>query len=185
MFSIKEENLHKIATGSKSDKAHEVCIFWPDANLTAHRIPNWPSNVNQENDFLVKTFGFKTPQVIGGVTREGVPKPDFMFYYDVDNTTAKVNKWANNIGKLLPSYERQKYPAPKSKKGYRGACVLLYSPMISFGTNGNLPDSSEGLKFSINDMKNIIQFHSTDEATRMYASHDNPMHRMFGGLNFA
>lgn len=133
--------------------------------------------------YLKEVFDFKNPQILGGITRKHMPKPDFMMYYDAANTTAKVNKWANQIAGLLPNFELGKVVGPTSRKGYRGACVLVYSPMFSkciTDDKSNTKTSSKDLKFSIDDIKKIIQFHGTTEATTMYEAHNNPMHRMFG-----
>ena len=63
-------------------------------------------------------MGFKNPQILGGVTRKHMSKPDFMMYYDAENTSAKTNEWANNIAKKLPGYELDKVPTPQGSKGY-------------------------------------------------------------------
>lgn len=132
-------------------------------------------------------------------------KPDFMMYYDACNTTAKVNKWANNIAALLPECQKQRRPSPIGDKGYRGACILVYCPTNMCSRNDiRMNRASQGLKFSIDDMQKIIKFHDTDDADKMYKRHDiersvmkvntlvfdhptafnlpdgEPMHRMFG-----
>merc|ERR1719378_348693 len=187
---MKTENL-KPFTEDRNKKVHEVALFWPGENLIVHGIPGWPANQSQEIAYMQKYMSFKNPVCQTGITSEGQPKPDFCMYYDADDVESKINQWALNIVRLLPSYETGKYQPPKD--GYRGACVIVYSPTFSMTESSHdmkLPgakssgkpvytQSSFNNKYSINQLEEVVRFHSTNKGAKQYQAHDNPFHRMF------
>jgi hypothetical protein len=44
-----------------------------------------------------------------------------------------------------------------------------------------LPSAPEK-KWSLNELREVVHFHRTDSAAEMYRAHDDPMHRIFGGM---
>ena len=166
------------------EERQEVCEFWPDHGgntgkaeyVKVNPLVGWPEDWTDEKRYLTEQKGWKIPEVLGGVTSKGKAKPDFMMYYDVGEVEAPLNQWAENIAALVPEFEHRKVPSPP--QGYRGTCILVYSPMIS----GGKATSDIGAKFSLEELRDVIHFHSTQEAREMYKSHDNPIHRVFGGM---
>eukprot|EP01063_Lacrimia_lanifica_P017929 TRINITY_DN24908_c0_g1_i1.p1 TRINITY_DN24908_c0_g1~~TRINITY_DN24908_c0_g1_i1.p1 ORF type:complete len:444 (+),score=119.51 TRINITY_DN24908_c0_g1_i1:58-1389(+) len=157
-------------------RRHEHAEFWPLAQSGGVAVSpvsgEWPSDWSQEKAFL-KRQGWKAPEILGGVTQKGYRKPDFMMYYDAKDTASPVNPFAEAIAALLPGYERGKVPAPKGGK-YRGSCILVFSPM-------NTSNTKHDTRFTLDELREVVQFHTTDGAKAMYTAHDNPMHRVFGG----
>ena len=82
-------------------------MFYPSSNIYVaagndSELKGWPANWTQEKPFLVNNLKWKNPQIFGGVTRQGMPKPDFMMYFDADDTTSLPNPIAKSVYDLLP-----------------------------------------------------------------------------------
>ena len=159
-----------------NDRRYQVCEFWPNhlkgtSNVKVNPITNWPADWTQEIPFLREIMHWGRPVVVGGVTSRGQPKPDFMFYFDAEDQDSIPNIFAKQMLRLLPHYEMQKI-ADDLKEEIRGNCVLVYSPMIT-------PESK---MFTMAQLRDVIEFHGTQDADKMYDAHDNPYHRVFGGL---
>lgn len=151
--------------------------------------------MDHEIEFLKTLLGWKKPKILGGITRKGHAKPDFMLYFDAGDTISTPNLVANRIADLLPSFERFKIDEIRQGHCIRGACVLIYSPMKSFlsykhearptfsNTKGlKLTTGEEDSQFSMKSMRQILMFHQTPDAADMYKRHDHPKHRLFGDL---
>lgn len=200
-LSIKPENLSQEQILKPSDKdftndqSWEQIAFWPNVNgvVPVQPLRDWPHDQFQEEHFLSSTLGYQMPKVLGGVESEGVAKPNFCMYFDAADNESPVNETAEAIAALLPSYELFKISRSmgegKSRKPFRGACVLIYSPMkitnfSSFGgpmNNATTTSGNEDTLFSAAQLKDVLDFHKSEEAKRQYQAHDNPMHRVFGG----
>ena len=183
LFCFKACNLEIVNLGKKNDVKHEVMMFWPTADnyrvkkaeeIIVNPIENWPTQWTLEREFLKTKLGWTAPDILGGITSQGQAKPDFQMYYDAKDITSPKNVVAKCIASLLPEYEVQKVQAPQD--GFRGACILVYSPM---NCNGVF-QTSEEKRWSLEQMQQVLFFQTTVEAKKMYKSHDNPMHRAFG-----
>lgn len=62
----------------------------------------------------------------------------------------------------------------------RGVAVLVYSPMISVEDDTVSQSRRADTQFSLEQMCEMAQFHTTQAARAMYPAHDNPMHKMIG-----
>ena len=189
------------STASYQAVEHSHCAFWPnlfererrdcikESEIKVLDVPNWPSDDGngKESDCLKETFGWKDPHILGGVTRENHPKPDFMMYYDANDVESPINAVATCVAQLLPNFELSKVPRPAC---YRGVCVLIYCPMISelgsgytsMGFPSKVSTGPKDAKFSLQQLRQVLHFHTTSRATAMYRRHDNPQHRLFGDL---
>ena len=122
-------------------------------------IKDWPSDYNRETQFLRKNLKWTDPQILGGVEGPGDAKPNYMMYYDANDVKSFPNQFANavsfplstwvpkkifckilvanffpifpspQIAARLPGYEHEKVPSPGGSGDYRGACIIVYSPM--------------------------------------------------------
>jgi len=115
-------------------------------------------------------------QVLGGVTRAGQAKPDFMLYCDSQDGKSRRNMLAEAVARLHLEQELVEAPAGGC---YRVACVLMHSPTVSLAEAE--ADVNQGLRFSLDDIAEVLLFHTTSRGRSMYTSHDDPLHRMFGG----
>ena len=74
----------------------------------------------------------------------------------------------------------------------RGVAVLIYSPtkktFFSSGmgldhmNNHQTMEANPNRLFTHQILHDIIRFHFTERAAAQYKSHDNPMHKVFGGM---
>lgn len=72
--------------------------------------------------------------------------------------------------------------------------MLIYSPMIGFNfgatncgaafASGPHASGHEDCHFSHQQLVDVLEFHQTPRACAQFERHDNPMHRMFGGMPF-
>ncbi|KAJ9436326.1 hypothetical protein DIPPA_23068, partial [Diplonema papillatum] len=117
-------------TQDTRSKTHEIAMFFAGAKglVNVAAMEEWPTEWAHEKPFLAEKLEWGNPQILGGIERAGMPKPSFMMYYDAADATSTVNNIAESVAALLPSYELGKVPAPAGGK-YRGACILVYSPM--------------------------------------------------------
>ena len=205
-ISIKPSNLRQLDF-DEDRKIYRKVAFWPQVSKKA-KIPVMPldgfpeddgcySNdgtmEKQEREYLKNTLGWKRTEILCGVEHPNRPKPCWVFYYDADDTESPVNEVAMSIARLLPSYERNKVEGPKGGK-YRGLCVLLFCPMetssfssagcVRQGVGHGLPSvtmsTEERERWSLNEMRGVLDWHRISSAARQYREHDDPMHRMFG-----
>jgi len=179
-ISAKASNLTSLDFDETAQK-HEVGIFWPKASSSQREsivcpIKDWPSDYNRETQFLRKNLKWTDPQILGGVEGPGDAKPNYMMYYDANDVKSFPNQFANAIAARLPGYEHDKVPSPGGSGDYRGACIIVYSPMNTSS------DYGKGKAKSMNDFKQVIDWHGTKAAERQYDGHDNIMHRMYGGV---
>eukprot|EP00918_Siedleckia_nematoides_P011095 GHVU01024271.1.p1 GENE.GHVU01024271.1~~GHVU01024271.1.p1 ORF type:complete len:251 (-),score=30.57 GHVU01024271.1:714-1466(-) len=196
-ISIATGNI-ELETFDMDTPIHEICEFWPveggvtREDIKVNSIRSWPTDWTKERSFLLTEYGWKDPQIVGGVTEEGKPKPTFMMYYDADDCDSPVNEVAQCIGRLLPAFELSKVPQPIGG-AYRGTCMLVYSPMkMNISGNMNMACGKEvdmtgvsgpaGQRFTLRQLREVLFFHTTDAAIKLYSSHDNPYHRVFGGM---
>ena len=179
-------------------KKHEVVMFFPSDDLPktaadirvtgGKRSPlrSWPKDWTQETEWLKGQLGWTQPEVVGGVTRAGLAKADLMMYFDAGDETGVPNVLAQTVADHLPEY--QFTGKAKPKRGYRGVCILVYSPTFTTdfssedgdGSVGPVVAASTGVRFSLREMQDILFFHVTKDAGEMYAQHDKPWHRVFG-----
>ena len=165
---------------------------WPmSPPIRAERIQmqmlrDWPQDDwTTERSYLRKELVWRNPQLLGGITSRGQAKPDFMMYYDAYDCVSPVNTIAEHMASLVPIWELRKASAPTS--GYRGVCVLVYSP-----TTGSLtgPNFSSGMfasslvdaTFTAAQLREVLHYQTTSAAAAMYQRHQDPMHCVFGGL---
>ncbi|KAJ9436327.1 hypothetical protein DIPPA_01122 [Diplonema papillatum] len=171
-------------TQDTRSKKHEIAMFFAGAKglVNVAAVDGWPTEWEREKPFLAEKFKWGNPQILGGIERAGMPKPSFMMYYDAADTTSSVNNIAESVAALLPSYELGKVPAPAGGK-YRGACILVYSPMVGYA-NGGTPYKQESAdtRWSLDDFSTVLAWHASGDADAQYKAHDDPMHRVFGGL---
>lgn len=184
-LSLRPEKLTKLNFNSKERK-YQHCAFWPCLNNTGKPvvfpISSWPKDYKDEIPFLKSVMKWHNPQILGGVTSKGQAKPDFMMYYDAGDTESPLNLFAKRFALLLPDYELFKVEAPED--GYRGTCVLIFSPMTSILTKHNISTVSadESKQWSLEELKEVITFHMSNEAEKMYERHSHPAHRMYGDI---
>lgn len=204
-LSVKPSNLRQIDF-NETKKVHQSVAFWPQVSKNA-KIPLTPLNgfpeddgshsndgsiETQERSYLKNTLGWKNTEILCGVEHPNRPNPCWAFYYDADDTESPVNEAAMSIARLLPGYECSKVEGPKDGK-YRGLCVLLRdameSPMESTFTFGSsfpasIPTSTtsttERERWSLNEMRGVLDWHRSSSAAAQYREHDDPMHRMSG-----
>jgi len=183
-----------------SERRFQHVVFWPRPKGSTNAIPvqafdDWPPSHYDEEVFLMEKLHWKDPQVLGGVESRGVAKPDFMMYFDAGNTHAPINMAAKMILANLPDYELSKLGLESSHSTTpRGACVLVYSPMKmstpqSFGIPGQDDVPTEMMTagnpdrlFSLQQLLGTLSFQMSPEGRQQYEEHDDPMHRMFGGM---
>jgi len=203
-ISLKVCNLEE-AVFDEAAKVHEVALFWPPARsdsrwdtVNVAPIAGWPEDFTQETSFMKKHLEWKDPQVLGGLESFGDAKPNYMMYYDAQDTDSFVNHFANKMAFQLPPYELMKVPKPEGSGDYRGACIIVYSPMMSISGSSNSPTAeidlsdlskwtsqASGAKKSLQDLRKVVEFHykkGAGAASNQYNKHDNIMHRMFGGV---
>ena len=201
-MAIKPENLTQanVIVPSNPDfkyAAHYQHIaFWPRIDGTdtipVHAFKDWPTSDSQveEEAFLKRRLGWDSPRIVGGVESRGTAKPDFMVYFDENDDVSPVNQAAWLTKKNLPAYEIQKLPRRCQSMKPRGVCVLIYSPLTSmlFSSNspGEMVSSSlsgpENRRFPLHHLLDVLLFQESPEGRRQYELHDNPMHRVFGGI---
>lgn len=179
LLKLKPTNL-QAPTFDYEAKVHQLAAFWPTASavrgpsdIPLSAIDGWPTSLAAEEDHLKSAWGWGSPQFLGGIESRGKEKPDFMIAYDAEDTTSPRNLIATKVAQLLPEYERQKVELPRD--GYRGACILVFSPMNTSSTPTNK-------RWSLNELRTVLHFHLCPDAAAQYNAHDNPMHRMFGGM---
>ena len=97
-----------------------------------------------------------------------------MMYCDAGETSVPINCLAENIAAVVPNFEKSKVESPGH--GYRGTCILIHSPMMVDGVE----TSDTEAKFSLEALRDVIYFHSTPAAAKMYKLQDTPEHRIFG-----
>jgi hypothetical protein len=178
-------------TSFKKDSSYNHVLFWPSINnaIPVQAFPDWPDIKKEEDAFLMNHLKWKNPKVAGGVTSEGNEKPDFVIYFDADDEESPLNDVAQAAIDLLPAYEIGKVPELVNGKKLRGACILVYSPLISGLVHngislGEYRSGEKDLRFSHQQLLEVLKFHQTLDARAQYKRHDNAMHRLFGGTPF-
>lgn len=178
-------------TTFEKDVSYNHVLFWPSINnlIPVQALPDWPQIKHEEDLFLVNHLKWKNPKVAGGITSEGNEKPDFVIHFDADDDESPLNDVAQAAIDLLPEYEIGKVPELRNGKKLRGACVLVYSPLISGLIHngmhcGTFRSGEKDLRFSHQQLLEVLKFHQTPDAREQYKRHDNAMHRMFGGTPF-
>ena len=177
-------------------RVYQHAIFWPalqeNTIIPVHAFEDWPAeNYHVRNQLLMTRLQWENVASLGGVTSRGASKPDFMLYWDGNDTVSPVNVVGETIKALLPKFQLSK--EIKSESTIRGACVLVYSPtkttFTSFGGGGGFPpdgtqvtSGNANRQFSLQQLLNVLKFHMTNDARRQYNAHDNPMHRMYGDM---
>ena len=160
------------------EQKHQVAAFWPitQKSLPVQGFEDWPTDWTQEERYLQRKLGWKTPALLSGIESEGAAKPDFEMYFDADDHESPPNTVAQAIADLLPEYERFKVSSDLSQ--IRGVCILVYEPMItSFYSSGN-----PNRHFSLEQLHYILHFLTTQRAKAQSEAHDNYMHSVFGGM---
>ena len=202
-LAVKESNLtqESIITPEDSkfsgDRKYMCAAFWPRVpscdTIPIQSFDDWPAHEDDEIPYLKRRLKWRNPQIYGGLESQGVAKPDFMLYFDASDETSAKNDVAQKMINLLPGYEKSKL-GPYAKQPLRGVCVLIYSPMVSTTTSYGLPpgmapppgtsttSGNPNRRFSLEQLLGVLEFHESPAARAQYQSHDNPMHRMFGGM---
>lgn len=200
---IKPENITRANVVQPSDpnfagaRRYQHVVFWPRVRgvdaIPVHSFTDWPEDWTEELQFLRRRLGYVNPQTLSGVESQGSAKPDFVMYFDAADTVSPINKAAVAIKRNLPGYEVGKLPREVQDTTPRGPCVLVYSPMTSSVTfSGGMGMSKtqyapmtsgpEGRLFSLKQLRGTLLFQESAEGRAQYRAHDNPMHRMFGGM---
>ena len=201
---IKPEHITRANVIQPSDpdfagaRRYQHVVFWPRVSkgidaIPLHSFTDWPEDWTQELPFLRRRLGYVNPQTLSGVESEGSAKPDFVVYFDAADGVSPINEAAVAIKRSLPGYEVGKLPREAQDKTPRGPCVLVYSPMTSsvmfgggMGTSKTqyAPTTAgpEGRLFSLEQLRGTLLFQESAEGRAQYRAHDNPMHRMFGGM---
>lgn len=184
----------------KTQRAFDNIFFWPspDKDNTETRIPihcfsDCPSvdNPSAQDTFIKRTLGWTSVDTLSGIEEKGRDKPTFLLLFDGLDESSPINYAAMAIATLLPKYKVQS--CSRYKGIIRGVATLIYSPTKStFSTSGMGMDHMDGhqtieananRRFTPQLLYDVIEFHHTTEAERQYKAHDNPMHRVFGGLH--
>lgn len=182
--SLKASNL-AMAVFDETSPIHEVALFWPptasDSSEAVKVAPivGWPICWTLEDKFMKEKLQWSNPQILGGVEGPGDVKPNYMMYYDAGDDQSFVNHFATKIAAQLPAYEHQKVEKPCTGE-YRGACIIVYSPM------NTSPDYGSEAKKSLRDLRRIVEWHCTEAGNMtgmQYKAHDNPFHRVWGGVH--
>ena len=181
---------------------YDHLFFWPQMEDDDRKkivpvqafsnFPNASDNLGQD-EFIKNLLGWDSVDALTGVEEGGMAKPTFLILFDAKDTTSHVNQAAENIRKLLPDYEKAKMPKLRDDQKIRGICVLVYSPMKSTLSGGGpgfeylsqqQPTMAvdKNRRFSHQQLRDILNFHGTKDAKLQYQAHDNPMHRVFGGM---
>eukprot|EP00978_Attheya_sp_CCMP212_P016853 scaffold44492_cov56-Attheya_sp.AAC.1 len=205
-IAVQSSNLRKVhyADNIMTERCHQMCFFWPNKKSKSDPSPPFVTDVGEEwppeeNDFLEKqhlksVHGWTEPALLSGITSQGQEKPDFQMYVDTGDTVSPINHIATTIAKLLPSYEISKASSYSSGKPIHGPCVFMYSPTkSSFFGSSNAPvpvpnlqpgfmSSNANKQWSLESLQHALQYHMTSDAEDAYRLHDNPMHRVFGGI---
>lgn len=170
------------------EQKHQIMAFWPAVDgkeIPVQGFDDWPEDWIEEKAYLKRTLNMKKPTIVSGIENEGSAKPDFQMYFDGGDDESPENKVAQAFGKLLPGYEWAKVNPSFRGKPIRGVCILVYSPMKSTFYSSGLPPMISGdpnRQFSLEQLREVLKFHTTKRARAQYKAHDRPMHRMFGDL---
>jgi len=145
--------------------------------------------------FLRQKFKWTNLEILGGIESRMAAKPDVVMYFDADDEESPINNIAARIENLLPDYELSKV-SPRAGP-IRGVCVLVYpSPMKStFGGMGSpefvasmppagieFTSGNANRQFSVQQLREVLEFQESQEGRAQYEAQDNPIHRMFGGM---
>lgn len=190
-IAAKPANL--ILQESSQERRFQHAAFWPKLNRTI--IPmctfdDWPKGDNelQERRFLREKLKWTNPTVLSGIESKNVPKPNFVIYFDADDEVSPINDIAASMEQRLPDYELTKVEYVCKGRPIRGVCVLVYSPMVStlYSSTGPssqvLPAQNANRHFSLQELRDVLKFQESPEGIAQYKAHDNPMHRVFGGM---
>lgn len=191
---VKPANLEVVAQ-DRGARSHLAVLFYPNTDSTAPTratdvlvaageqspLAGWPTTDDwgDELRFLREKMGWKSPETMSGVEREGLAKPDLVIYFDGGSTSSYKNDHVHAIARHLPDFELQKVTFPND--GVHGACVLVYSPTMSMTEHDAPQQAASGGALSLDDAAAALFFHHGVAAARQYKDHDNPMHRIFGG----
>ena len=186
-LALKLENIEKYSKRQDfKRKKYQVVMFWPllsssvpiqKSSIFINALEDWPDCQSLEYDYLMDNHGFTNPKVLSGITSEGQEKADFIMFYDASNAHGRRNQLAHCIHDLLPAYEVRKGSGPLNGI-YRGPCILVYDPIISNG----IIQSPRNKLWSLENLREVLYFHTTKNAKEMYESHNDGMHRLFGGI---
>eukprot|EP00548_Thalassiothrix_antarctica_P009304 CAMPEP_0194155682 /NCGR_PEP_ID=MMETSP0152-20130528/65512_1 /TAXON_ID=1049557 /ORGANISM="Thalassiothrix antarctica, Strain L6-D1" /LENGTH=250 /DNA_ID=CAMNT_0038862763 /DNA_START=35 /DNA_END=787 /DNA_ORIENTATION=- len=138
-----------------------------------------------QDNYIRNLLKWKSVDNIGGVEEHGRDKATFMLLFDGSDGTSPINHAAQSMMDSVPNYKKSSHP--KDLK-LRGVCVLTYSPtkstlMSSSGFESQqMVESNPDRRFTHQQLYDIVKFHSSDAAKKQYKAHDNPLHRVFGGL---
>jgi hypothetical protein len=193
---VRPSNLKSMEIDS-AERRHQHAVFWPEVGDTIpmYAFDDWPGNWTSEEAYLRNKLSMKKPKVLSGIENRGSAKPDFQFYFDADDEVSPINQVAMRIESLLPDYELSKVSTARAGRPFRGACVLIYSPIksTSFSSEGAPPgvgppngtqtvSGNADRLFSLQQLRKVLEFQESREGLIQYKKHDNPMHRMFGGM---
>jgi len=199
-ISLKVCNLEE-AVFDEAAKVHEVALFWPPARsdsrwdtVNVAPIAGWPEDFTQETSFMKKHLEWKDPQVLGGLESFGDAKPNYMMYYDAQDTDSFVNHFANKIalGPDVQRYWDYKVPKPAGSGDYRGACIIRAPKNtfadeedhedVDYSDDGDNEDVKEdevddelnntGAKRSLKQLMGVVEFyHKAAFAKNFLATH--------------
>lgn len=172
-------------------------VFWPSVKdgdktvVPVHAFPDLPKigygDWKKQDDYIYKALKWRSVDHVGGIEEEGRAKATFLLLFDGTDDTSPINESAQAIVKLLPKYQVRKTVLGDGRP-VRGACMLSYSPTKSTVSNGGSTnvnvkmESSPDRLFTHQQLSNILEFHTLKKAKAQYKAHDNPMHRVLGGL---
>lgn len=196
--NLSQESVVKPKDAGFQERKHQIAAFWPTKfgnDIPIQGFVDWPTDWEEEKQYLKEKFQWTKPTLLSGIENAGSAKPEFQMYFDAGDKESPHNAVAQAIMNLLPIYELGKI-GDAANSTLRGVCVLVYSPMKSTITNfgtaaigmGDQPGVSEltsgnaSRKFSLEQLRAVLEFHQTSAAKAQYDAHDNPMHRMFGDM---
>jgi hypothetical protein len=166
-------------------------------DIAVQGFDDWPDDWAKERKYLINKWGWKDPQLLSGIENEGSAKADFQMYFDAADGTSTINEIANAISCNLPDYEHHKCSnIAREINKIRGVCILMYSPTaMTFGCSGfpgqegqeytesdPIMSGNSDRIFSLEQLRDVLHFQRTSHGRRQYQDHDNPMHRMYGGM---
>jgi hypothetical protein len=181
----------------KAERKYNNVFIWPSPTAGGSKIPiqgfiDCPSaeDMDEQDIYIKNALGWKSVDTLGGIEEEGREKATFLLLFDGLDETSPQNHVAMQIAELLPRYKKE--TCSRYKGVIRGVAALVYSPtkttFSSYGmgldhmNNHVTMEANRNRLFTHQHLHDIIQFHLTDRARKQYSEHNNPMHRVFGGM---
>ena len=185
----------------KTERAYNNVFLWPSPTTTTSGANNiipiqcfgdCPSvdSPDEQDVYIQKKLGWESVDTLSGIEEDGREKATFLLLFDGLDKSSPKNFAAMKMASLVPKYKQES--CSRYSGTIRGVAVLIYSPTKTTFFSGGMGmdhmnnhvflEANTNRRFTHQRLYDIIQFHYTERAAAQYRAHNDPMHRVSGGL---